>query len=195
MVFVCSAIHNLLKYETNSANFAYSYAVIGSSLGIFYILGMAVSALYGLVFGCMGLQSKVVHIVCLYGYSMINYVIAVVLCIFNLPLLTWLFLLYGAGTKVAFILKNIFEKLQVPTAKKVMVIALVLIEAFVQLMAIKFALVYNYNAQTGQPQHFMAIPTATSTAHYQGLHFRSHGPWLSFTTSIFTQYYHYHHTF
>ena len=175
MVFVCSAVHNLLKYESNSANFAYSYAVIGSSLGIFYLLGMAVSALFGLIFGCMGLQCKVVHIVSLYGYSMCNYVIAVILCIFNLPLLTWLFLLYGAGTKVAFILKNMFDKLQVPTGKKVLILILVIAEAFIQLMAIKFSLVYNYNPQTGAPMHFMATPGA-STSHFSGLHFRTHGP-------------------
>lgn len=126
MVFVCSAIHNILKYMVVPNNFAYSYAVIGSSLGIFYVLGMALSALFGLIFGCMGIQSKVVMIVCLYGYSMCNYVIAVLLCIFNLPLLTWLFLLYGAGTKVAFVLKNIFDKLQVPTGKKVLILILVI---------------------------------------------------------------------
>ena len=176
MVFVCSAIHNLLKYESNSTNFAYSYAVIGSSLGIFYVLGMGLSALYGLIFGCMGLQSKVVHIVCLYGYSMCNYIIAVILCVFNLPLITWIFLLYGAGTKVAFILKNIFDKLQVPTGKKVLIVILVVAEAFIQLMAIKFMLIVNYNSTTGAPQHFMAVPAGTSTSHFQGLHFRTHGP-------------------
>ena len=125
MVFLCSAVHNVLKYEANSTNFAYSFSVIGVSLGIFYILGMAISALYGLIFGCMGLNCKTAHVVCLYGYGMTNYVFCVFLCIFNSPLLTWLFLLYGAGTKVGFILKNIFEKLEVPPAKKFLIVIMV----------------------------------------------------------------------
>lgn len=108
MVFLCGAVHNLLRYEANSVGFAYSFSIIGVSMGIFYILGMAVSAVYGVLFGCLGLNTKMAHIICLYGYAMSNYCICVLLCMFNMPLLTWLFLLYGAGTKVAFILKNIF---------------------------------------------------------------------------------------
>lgn len=64
--------------------------------------------MYGLLFGCIGLACRVNHIVCLYGYSMTIYVICGLLCIINMELTTWLFLLYAAGTKVAFILKNIF---------------------------------------------------------------------------------------
>jgi hypothetical protein len=43
-----------------------------------------------------------------------------------MTLMTWLFLLYGAGSKIAFILKNIFE-LEVPTAKKFMITLIVII--------------------------------------------------------------------
>jgi hypothetical protein len=126
MVFMCSAVHNLLRYMANPATFTYNFQIIGVSFGIFYVLGLAVSILYGLIFGCLGLNCKTVHIVCLYGYAMSNYIFCVLLCIINLPLLTWLFLLYGAGTKVGFILKNMFESLNVPTAKKVVVLVLVI---------------------------------------------------------------------
>ena len=108
MVFLCSAVHNLLKYMANPSTFTYNFAIVGTSFGIFYVLGLAVSILYGLLFGCMGLNCKTIHIVCLYGYSLCNYTFCVLLCILNQPLLTWLFLLYGGGTKVGFILKNMF---------------------------------------------------------------------------------------
>ena len=107
MVFICSAVHNLLKYMANPSTFTYNFAIVGTSFGIFYVLGL-VSILYGLLFGCMGLNCKTIHIVCLYGYSLCNYTFCVLLCILNQPLLTWLFLLYGGGTKVGFILKNMF---------------------------------------------------------------------------------------
>jgi hypothetical protein len=177
MVFLCSAVHNLLRYEAIPGNFTYSFSVIGSSLGIFYILGLAVSILYGLIFGCMGINCKTIMIVSLYGYSLVNYTIAVLLCIINLPLLTWLFLLYAAAAKVFFILKNMFEKLDVPPAKKAVVVILVIAEAFIQLMAIKFALIVNINSTTGAPQHFMQIPSGTTATHFAGvdpLHFRTH---------------------
>ena len=108
MVFICSAVHNLLRYMANPTTFTYNFQIVGVSFGIFYVLGLALSILYGLIFGCMGLNCKTIHIVCLYGYALCNYTFCVVLCIFNLPFLTWLFLLYGGGTKVAFILKNMF---------------------------------------------------------------------------------------
>lgn len=107
---------------------------------------------------------------------MTNYVFCVLLCIINVPLLTWLFLLYGAGTKVGFILKNMFEKLEVPTAKKVVVLVLVLAEAFIQLLAIKFSLIVNYNGATGAAVHFFEMPSAgmNHLASDGMLHFRTH---------------------
>jgi hypothetical protein len=71
-------------------------------------MGLAGSVVIGLIFGCIGLQSKTSQIVCLYGYSMSIYIICVLLCSINMSLMTWLFLLYAAGTKVAYILKNVF---------------------------------------------------------------------------------------
>jgi len=71
-------------------------------------MGLGVSALIGLVFGCLGLQSKTSQIVCLYGYSMATYIICVLLCTINMTLMSWLFLLYAAGAKIAYILKNVF---------------------------------------------------------------------------------------
>ena len=108
MVFVSTAVHNVLIYQSNSNTFSYDYKAIGVSLSIFYIMGMILSAVIGLFFGCMGLASKTSQIVCLYGYSMSTYVICVLLCIINMSLTTWLFLIYGACTKVAFVLKNVF---------------------------------------------------------------------------------------
>lgn len=66
------------------------------------------------------------------------YVVCFLLCIIDMPLLRWLFLLYAAGTKIGFLLKNIFDGLEVPAAKKVVVIALVIIEGGLQFLIIKF---------------------------------------------------------
>ena len=52
---------------------------------------------------------------------------------------------------------------------------MVIVEAAVQLLAIKFALIVNYNA-AGQAVHFMQMPAGTTT-HLTSdgvLHFRSH---------------------
>jgi uncharacterized membrane protein len=108
MVFISSAVHNVLIYQSDPNNFSYNYKVIGMSLTIFYIMGLIISAVIGLFFGCLGLASKTSLIVCLYGYAMSAYVICVLLCIINMSLTTWLFLLYGACTKIAFVLKNVF---------------------------------------------------------------------------------------
>lgn len=168
MVFVCSAVHNVLGYSNNQNNFDYNFGVIGVALGIFYILGLVLSAVFGLLFGCMGLACKTTHIVCLYGYSMTIYVICVLLCIINMNMMTWLFLLYAGGTKVAYVLKNIFEKLEVPASKKVVILVLVIAEACIQLLAIRFALLtVNNSSSPVTVSHF-------SATHFSGLNMRTH---------------------
>ena len=126
MTFISSAVHNVLIYKANPDNFEYDFKVIGVSAGLFFFLGLLLSAIYGLLFGCLGLNCKTIHIVCLYGYSMSNYIICTTLCIIDVKLLTWLLLLYAATTKVIYILKNMFDKLSVPTSKKIMVLVLVI---------------------------------------------------------------------
>jgi hypothetical protein len=110
MIFIVSAVHNVLLYLNNST-FEYDFKVIGVALTVFYLLGLALSIGIGMLFGCLGLNSKTPQIICIYGYSMATYVICVLLCSVNMTLMTWLFLLYGAGSKVAFILKNVLESL------------------------------------------------------------------------------------
>lgn len=110
MIFIVGAVRNVLVYENSkSTNYQYDFQVISVALTVFYGLGLGLSALIGLIFGCMGLSSKTSQIVCLYGYSMATYIICILLCTVNMTLMTWLFLLYGAGSKIAFILKNVFE--------------------------------------------------------------------------------------
>lgn len=170
MVFVCSAIHNVLAYLENSTSFQYNFKIIGIGFGVFYVLGLLLSIVYGLLFGCLGLTTKTIHIVCLYGYGMTAYVICVLLCVLNMSLMTWLFLLYAAGTKVAYILRNIFE-LQVPTSKRVIIMILVIAEAGVQMLAIKFALLSN----SGVP--YSTATTSSTVQSHQAvypLHMRTH---------------------
>lgn len=68
---------------------------------------------------------------------MATYAICILLCIVNMTLLTWLFLLYAAGSKVVYVLRNVFESLEVPTSKKIVIIVTVAIEAAIQLLVIK----------------------------------------------------------
>lgn len=110
MVFIVGAVHNVLLYQNNK-NFEYNFKVIGVAMTVFYLLGFALSILMGMIFGCLGLKSKTPQIVCIYGYSMATYIICVLLCTVNMTLMTWLFLLYAAGSKIGFIIKNSLESL------------------------------------------------------------------------------------
>lgn len=148
MIFIVGAVHNVLIYENHPKNFQYDFKVIGVALTVFYMMGLGLSAVIGLLFGCLGLKSKTSQIICIYGYSMATYIICVLLCSVNMTLMTWLFLLYGGGSKVAFILKNIFESMEVPASKKFMVTLIVIIEASIQFLVIKFAFIKISTAGT-----------------------------------------------
>ena len=107
-------------------------------------MGLLLSALIGLIFGCLGLPSTTSQVVCLYGYSMSVYILCVLLCSLNMTLLTWIFLLYAAVTKVIYILKNVFE-MEVPTSKKFVITIIVVIEAALQFLLIKFIFIKSNN--------------------------------------------------
>lgn len=175
MVFIVSAVHNILLYLNNGNNFQYNFQIIGVAFTVFYLLGLALSVGIGMIFGCLGLTSKTSQIVCLYGYSMATYVICVLLCSINMTLMTWLFLLYAGGTKIAFILKNVLESLEVPASKKFMVTLIVIIEAAIQFLVIKFAFIKSSNAGTvGAAFSHMAVAHDSIGPEY--LHLRNFAP-------------------
>ncbi|CAM6001192.1 unnamed protein product [Sphagnum balticum] len=70
-----------------------------------------------------------------------------------MPLLTWLFLVYAAATKVAYVLKNMFESLEIPTTKKFMVTVIVIAEAALQFMIVKFAFIRTGGANASVLSH------------------------------------------
>lgn len=111
MIFVAGAVHNVLIYQNNHDNFSYNFEIVTMALTVFYLLGFALSAVIGLIFGCLGIESKTIQIVCLYGYSMATYIICILFCMVNSTLATWILLTYAATSKVIYILKNIFESL------------------------------------------------------------------------------------
>lgn len=109
MVFVCGAVHNVLIYlNSTKGAFVYDMKIVALGMTVFYVLGLALSAVIGLIFGCLGINSKTSQIVCLYGYSMSTYIICILVCMINSTLGTWILLLYAATTKVVYILKNVF---------------------------------------------------------------------------------------
>lgn len=142
---------------------------------VFYLLGLGLSALIGLLFGCLGLKSTVAMVICLYGYSMATYIVCVLLCIINVPMLHWLFLLYAGGSKVVYILRNVFESLDVPVSKKIAIIVVVAIEAGIQFLIIKFGFMnmqtYDQVMESLNLKHDMATPLHEMTAPY--LHART----------------------
>lgn len=129
---------------------------MGQAFGIFYLEGLGFSAAFGGILKCSGVNCTIMQIICLYGYSISIYIICVLLCCINISYLAWALLLYACGTKIAFILKNLFSGLEIPTAKKIMVIAIVAVEAALQFFIIKLMFIYT------------PTPTSTTTAsHFQ----------------------------
>jgi len=120
-------------------------------------MGLGLSALIGLIFGCLGLQSKTSQIICLYGYSMATYIICILLCIVDMTLLTWLFLLYAGGSKIVYVLRNVFESLEVPTSKKIVIIVIVCVEAAIQFLVIKIAFANGGNVIVNALNEHMAV--------------------------------------
>lgn len=90
---------------------------------------------------CLGVESSIMQMICLYGYSMATYIPAILLCSVNVCILSYLLLGYAGGAKVGFVFKNLFAGDQVPSNKKIPIMVFILLEAGVQFLVFKIAFV------------------------------------------------------
>lgn len=90
----------------------------------------------------IGVNCTIIQIVCLYGYSVSVYIACILLCSFNVCLLHWILLGYGAVNKIYFVFRNIHQGFEIPAAKKLLVTILIIVEGVLQFLIFKVRFVY-----------------------------------------------------
>lgn len=70
------------------------------------------------------------------------YIACILLCSFNVCLLHWILLGYGAANKIYFVFKNIHQGFEIPAAKKLLVTILIIVEGVLQFLIFKVRFVY-----------------------------------------------------
>lgn len=106
-----------------------------------YIEGFLFPVLLTFLLKFLGGDHTHIQIICLYGYSMSAYIICLLLCSINVCILHYIFLIYGAVTKIAFISKNLFEGQEIATNKKFLIMGLIIVEAAFQLLVFKIGFI------------------------------------------------------
>lgn len=84
----------------------YDFNVVLNAAIIIYGFLAAMPTVYWLVMRHFAVPFQLVHLFCLYGYSLFSFVFAVLLCLIPSETLHWCALLGAAATSVAFLVKN-----------------------------------------------------------------------------------------
>jgi hypothetical protein len=108
----------------------------------------------------MGVNSKYIQNICIYGYSISALVVAVLLCSINNCLVHILLLGIALVIKALFIINNFNKSYAIPVAKKTLIFGLVVGEAALQFFVIKFFFINctessDLSSTPAQPNHLL----------------------------------------
>jgi hypothetical protein len=109
----------MLKYQSNP-DYDYNFEILGEGFFAMYALGFGLPIAMGFImkalrkyFVIQDVNCTIIQILCLYGYSVSVYIPCILLCSFNVCLLHWILLGYGAVNKIYFVFKNINQGLEI----------------------------------------------------------------------------------
>lgn len=157
VIFCLSAVPNILLYQ-GIDKFYYNFEIVGLAFGFIYVEGFLFPIILTFFLKSLSIDCTYIQNVCLYGYSMCNAIICLLLCSFNVCILHYVLLGYAFATKAWFILHNMLASYPIPIPKKAIITILVAGEAALQFFVVKIFFISCVNDQAA----------ATNTqSHYQ----------------------------
>ena len=133
-----------------------------------YIEGFGFPILFTFLLKFLGANCTHIQIICIYGYSMAPTIICLLLCSLNVCILHIILIGYAMGSKAAFLVKNIFQSLEVSSKKKLIVIGFVVGEAVLQFFVFKLAFIKCASAPETAPE---ATPNHSLSDYFRMRHF------------------------
>jgi len=125
LVFISAAAANYARYvasgKSNGAEYAYDVTKVATGSSIFYSYVAGIPILLYLMLRFMGGATRLVHLWCLYGYSLAAFVPMCFLCIVPSEALRWVLVILATAVSGIFLSGNLAELLreaQVPAARQ-----------------------------------------------------------------------------
>ena len=129
LVFISAAAANYARYvasgKSNGAEYAYDITKVATGSSIFYSYAAGAPILLYVLLRFFGGTTKLVHLWCLYGYSLAAFVPMCFLCIFPSEILRWVLVILATAVSGIFLSGNLWEILreaQVPVARQTAVV-------------------------------------------------------------------------
>lgn len=175
VVFCLGAVHNMLKYQANP-DYNYDFEILGEGFFAMYVLGFGLPIAIGFIMKAIGKKCckkgancTIIQILCLYGYSVSVYIPCILLCSFNVCLLHWILLGYGAANKIYFVFKNINQGFEIPVARKLIVTVLIIVEGLLQFLIfkIRFISCADQFVPSGGQKHMLGMRNDNNFVHYR----------------------------
>merc|ERR1719203_211549 len=113
LVFFVAVSSNLSMYlhSDSSADFEYDVAHIGRAMGIIYSFIFVLPTVLFFAFNCLSISIPLVDLMCLYGYSLVPYLPASLLCAIPLNFSIWIVLVAATGISMIFVLRNVVRNI------------------------------------------------------------------------------------
>lgn len=134
-------MQNIIRYQSQT-DFSFNFDIIGAAFGFFIVVGFGFPVALSFLMNCLGIQTKHIQLLCLFGYSSAIYIIGILLCSLNFCMLHWLLIGYCAVSRGISIFRNISHGFEIPTSRKLLITGLIILESLIVFGAIKLVFIH-----------------------------------------------------
>lgn len=109
LVFFVAVSSNLSMYlhSDSSSDFEYDVNHVGRAMGVIYSFVFTLSFILYFSFQCLSIRVALVEIICIYGYSMVPFLPAALLCAIPFNIWIWMVLSIAGTISLNLVLKNL----------------------------------------------------------------------------------------
>jgi len=108
MFFVAMTSNMHMYIHSNNLNdFEYDIRHLVRAMSVLSFFTIGLPVVFFFTFRFFGIQVTLIELVCLYGYSLVPYFPAVIMCLIPWGFFGWLFLLAATGVSVMLVLRNV----------------------------------------------------------------------------------------
>jgi len=94
-------------HSNNLNDFEYDIRHLVRAMSVLSFFTIGLPVVFFFTFRFFGIQVTLIELVCLYGYSLVPYFPAVIMCLIPWGFFGWLFLLAATGVSVMLVLRNV----------------------------------------------------------------------------------------
>ena len=104
---VSSNFSSTYLHSDSSSDFEYGINHVGRAMGVIYSFAFVLPTIFYFKLNFLSISIQLADMICLYGYSLVPYLPAALLCVIPIDFLMWSLLLTATALSLILVLKNL----------------------------------------------------------------------------------------